>query len=151
MVAILRVRTDLKVSILFRLMAKMIDLLCVFILAMVLPYPVGPLLGFVYSLLSDGMNFWRFRGQSLGKKLMRLQTIKTTTQAPASWVESLYRNTPIGIATFFGIIPVWGWLMLCVIGVPLLMMEIYLMLSAETGHRLGDVMADTEVVEVKKC
>jgi hypothetical protein len=28
-------------------------------------------------------------------------------------------------------------------------MEVYLMLSVETGHRLGDVMGDTEVVELK--
>jgi hypothetical protein len=30
-----------------------------------------------------------------------------------------------------------------------MIMEIYLMVSVETGHRLGDVMGDTEVIEVK--
>jgi hypothetical protein len=41
---------------------------------------------------------------------------------------------------FFGII-------LGLIGLPLMVMEVYLMISVETGHRLGDVMGDTEVIE----
>ena len=53
------------------------------------------------------------------------------------------------MATFFAIIPIWGWLILALIGVPLMLMEIYLMLSVETGHRLGDVMGDTEVIQAR--
>ena len=33
---------------------------------------------------------------------------------------------------------------------PLMVMEVYLILSVESGHRLGDVMGDTEVVEAKR-
>jgi uncharacterized RDD family membrane protein YckC len=136
-----------KVSVLNRVCAKMIDIAIVVVLAAVLPYPLGPLLGFSYSLLGDGMGFWKFQGQSVGKKIMGLRVINYVHDRPANFRDSIFRNAPVGVATFFAIIPVWGWLILGLIGIPLMIMEVYLMLSVETGHRLGDVMGDTEVVE----
>ena len=150
MFIVLPISTQVKVSVVNRVIAKSIDIFIIFILAAILPYPVGPLLGFFYSIFGDGMNFGAFRGQSVGKKLIRLQVRSTITKKPGTWRESAIRNTPVGVATFFGIIPIWGWLILGLIGIPLMVMEIYLMLSVETGHRLGDVMGDTEVVEVKR-
>lgn len=137
-----------KVKVTTRVVAKMIDILLIMSLAPVF-WPVGPLLAFAYSMLCDGMSFGPFRGQSVGKKLMKLQVLNTQTRAPATFRESVLRNTPVGVATFFAIIPLWGWLILGLIGVPLMIMEIYLMVTVETGHRLGDVMGDTEVVEFK--
>ncbi|OFZ55506.1 MAG: hypothetical protein A2428_08080 [Bdellovibrionales bacterium RIFOXYC1_FULL_54_43] len=136
-----------KTSILNRVIAKLIDLILVVAFAVILPYPLGPLLGFVYSLVADGLNFGPFEGQSVGKKVMRLQVVHTLRRQPANARDSVYRNAPVGVATFFALIPVWGWLILCLIGVPLMLMEVYLMVSVETGHRLGDVMGDTEVIE----
>ncbi len=138
----------LKVSVMNRVIAKIIDLVFVVALAAVLPYPLGPLLGFLYSLFADGIPFAGFRGQSLGKKVMKLRVQNAVNRVPASLKESALRNAPVGVATFFAIIPVWGWLILGLIGVPLMIMEIYLMLSVDTGHRLGDVMGDTEVIEL---
>jgi uncharacterized RDD family membrane protein YckC len=114
---------------------------------MVVPFRVGPLLGFLYSLFADGIQQPGFRGQSLGKKIMHLQVVNQITREPAHWKESVLRNAPIGVATFFGMIPIWGWLILILIGVPLMLMEIYLMIRVDTGHRLGDVMGETEVIE----
>lgn len=139
----------LKVRVLNRVIAKVIDIVLVFAVAAFLPYPLGPLLGFSYSLTADGMNFGPFHGQSVGKRAMRLQVLNTREKSPASVRDSVLRNAPVGVATFFAIIPVWGWLILALIGIPLMVMEIYLMVSVETGHRLGDVMGDTEVVEFK--
>jgi uncharacterized RDD family membrane protein YckC len=139
--------THIKVSVVNRILAKLIDLLVIFVLAVTLPYRIGPLLGFLYSLLADGCNYGIFQGQSIGKKLMKLQVVNAITRKPAHWKESTLRNTPVGVATFFSIIPIWGWLVLALIGIPLMLMEIYLMLRVDTGHRLGDVMGDTEVVE----
>ena len=68
-------------------------------------------------------------------------------QRPASIRASILRNAPVGVATFFAIIPVWGWLILGIVGIPLMIMEVYLMATVGTGHRLGDVMGDTEVVQ----
>ncbi len=141
--------SQLKVSVIHRVLAKLIDLLIVFILSAFLFYPVGPLLGFCYSLFGDGLNFKNFQGQSIGKKLFSLQVQSMIRKKPAHWKDSAVRNSPVGVATFFAIIPIWGWLILALIGLPLMVMEIYLMLRSESGHRLGDVMGDTEVIEVK--
>jgi uncharacterized RDD family membrane protein YckC len=143
----LPIQGQIKVSVINRVIAKFIDLLMLGAFAAILPYPLGPLLGFGYSLFADGLNFGPLRGQSVGKKLMRLRVVHMQRRAPASFRDSALRNAPVGVATFFAIIPVWGWLILALIGIPLMVMEVYLMLSVETGHRLGDVMGDTEVIE----
>jgi len=142
-------RSVSRVSIVNRFVAKVIDMLLVFAVAVILPYPLGPLVGFAYSLFGDGIHWGKFHGQSVGKKIMHLQVISSVHRRPATYRDSVFRNAPVGIATFFAIIPVWGWVILALIGLPLLCMEIYLMLTVENGHRLGDVMGDTEVVEMK--
>ena len=147
---VMQMGTEIKVGVLNRVVAKLIDLFLVFLIGALLPYPIGPLAGFSYSILCDGFNFKGLRGQSIGKRLLKLQVINKVTGKPASWRDSLLRNSPVGIATFFGIIPIWGWLILALIGLPLMIMEVYLIATVESGHRLGDVMADTEVIEQKK-
>lgn len=134
-----------KVSVSQRFMAKLIDLLIVFGLAGVLPYPLGPVAGFLYSIAADGMNFGPFRGQSLGKKALGLKVVRESE--PATLLASVLRNAPVGVATFFAIIPVWGWLIAGLLGLPLMVMELYLMIRVENGARLGDVMGDTLVVK----
>jgi len=144
---------SVKVSVINRVAAKLIDIVIVIAAAAILPYPLGPLLGFLYSLFGDGLNQGPFRGQSVGKRVMKLQVVNVHRSGggrPATFRDSALRNAPVGVATFFAIIPVWGWLILGLIGLPLMAMEIYLMLSVEKGHRLGDVMGDTEVIEVPK-
>ena len=143
----------MKASVLHRVFAKAIDLTLVWLFAwaLPLPYPVGPLIGFVYSLTADSLKFGSGQSQSVGKRLLKLQTVSLRRgsdglREPANLKESIYRNAPVGVATFFALIPFWGWLIMILIGVPLMVMEIYLMLSVEAGHRLGDVMGDTEVI-----
>lgn len=139
-----------KASITNRIVAKIVDIIIVVAVAAILPYPLGPLLGFVYSILGDGMNHGPFKGQSIGKKFLKLQVVSTKRDGqPAGYRDSAFRNAPVGVATFFAIIPIWGWIILGLIGLPLMAIEIYLMVRIETGHRLGDVMGDTEVIEVR--
>ena len=149
MLFVLPLSHQIKTSVINRVIAKIIDLVIVIAVAAIIPYPLGPLLGFLYSLCADGMGVQGFRGQSVGKKVMRLQVVNSKTREPASLRDSALRNAPVGVATFFAIIPVWGWLILALLGIPLMVMEIYLMLSVESGHRLGDVMGDTEVISSK--
>lgn len=151
MFSVLAVGTQTKIFTVNRVLAKCVDLGVFFAIAILLPYPLGPLLGFLYSLLADGICFRAFRGQSIGKRLMNLRVISELTKKPATWKDSVLRNAPVGVATFFAIIPVWGWLILALIGLPLVIVEIYLMLRAESGRRIGDAMADTEVIELKNC
>lgn len=129
-----------------RVFAKFVDLFLVMLVAAALPYPIGPLLGFIYSLFADGMPFKKFKGQSLGKKIFKIRVVKTNREKTPSWMSSLQRNAPVGVATFFALIPIWGWAILLLIGIPMMVVEVYLLVRAPRGQRLGDVMADTEVI-----
>lgn len=148
---------EMKASVPHRVFAKLIDLTLVWLFAWALPvpYPVGPLIGFLYSIGADSLKFGSPRSQSVGKRIMKLQTVSTVrrsadgTRQPTNLKESIFRNGPVGVATFFALIPFWGWLIVILIGVPLMVMEVYLMLSVEGGHRLGDVMGDTEVIPIQ--
>jgi uncharacterized RDD family membrane protein YckC len=143
--------SDSRVKVLSRVAAKMIDLAIVVFLGAIpiLPYPIGPLLGFAYSLFADGIQKQPFMGQSVGKKLLHLRVVRKGTTQPADWHDSALRNAPVGVATFFALIPIWGWLILILIGLPLMIMEIYLMMTVTDGQRLGDVMGNTEVIDVR--
>lgn len=135
-----------KVSTLVRCVAKGLDLCVIFFLSIVLPYPVGVLLGFMYTLIHDGL----YKGQSLGKRVFHLRVMHLKTGEPCTLRESVIRNAPLGVATFFSIIPFWGWIILVLLGIPLVALEVYLMLTLANGGRLGDVMADTQVVETPR-
>src|SRR5258708_2993575 len=110
-------RAHPKISVPKRVAAKMIDLFLVLLLPRVL-YPVGPLLGFIYSLCADGAHIGALEGQSLGKKVVKLRVMNVKRNAACSLRDSALRNAPVGVATFFGLIPVWGWLIAVLIGLP---------------------------------
>lgn len=112
----------------------------------VLPHPVGVLLGLLYTLFQDALIKEAGGGQSLGKKFLKLRVHCKEGPGPLSLRESAIRNSPLAVAQFFAIIPFWGWIILVLLGVPLVLMEIYLMKNKPNGERLGDVMAETEVL-----
>lgn len=128
------------------MMAKAIDLAIVLMLAAIIPYPIGPLLALGYSLCADGMHFKKFRSQSVGKRLMGLRVVSIVGDFPIDLRTSFYRNIPIGVMTLFALIPLWGWIILVLVGIPILMMELYLMKRKAHAQRLGDVLGDTHVV-----
>jgi uncharacterized RDD family membrane protein YckC len=116
------------------------------LISVLLIFPIGPLFGFFYSLVADGLEMGPFRRQSVGKKLLGLEVVNSKTHARISYRDSAIRNAPIGVATFFGLIPVWGWLIVFLLGLPLVAFEIYLLTRTQgQGYRWGDVMAETEV------
>lgn len=130
-----------------RVSAKFVDLFIVMALATLVWSPVGPILAFVYSLIADALPLKGFAGQSPGKKLFKLKIV-STRGTEIGLRDSVFRNAPVGVATFFALIPIWGWAILALIGFPLMVVEIYLLVRAPRGQRLGDVMGDTEVVEL---
>jgi uncharacterized RDD family membrane protein YckC len=136
----------IKVSTITRCSAKGVDLFVVMLVSVVLPYPLGVLLGLGYTLIHDGLR----KGQSLGKWIFNLKTIDLKKDTPCTMRESVIRNAPLGVAVFFGIIPFWGWIILVLLGIPLIILEVYLMTTLANGGRLGDVMADTKVIELPK-
>ncbi len=138
-----------KLRLIQRVIAKLLDLAIVVLASLVMIYPIGPLAGFAYSLLSDGLRVNTMQGQSVGKWLFKFRVVRRLDGGPCGWKDSAIRNAPVGVATFFGIIPIWGWLVLLLVGLPLMCVEIYLMVRSEGGRRLGDLMAETDVVDIR--
>lgn len=130
-----------RVARLSRILAKFIDIFVVLLL--ILPfYPLGVLMGLIYLALSDSLQ----HGQSVGKKTFGFRVVDVETGNPCSVKQSVVRNLPFLIPVFFSIFPFWGWIITFLVGIPLGILELYFILSLDTGHRIGDVMADTTVV-----
>ena len=124
-----------------RLLAKAIDFFIVLILSMLF-YPFGLLLALFYMGISDSLH----DGQSVGKRYMGFSVISLEDGKPCSVKQSIIRNLPILIPMAFAIIPLWGWIFCSILAVPLILLEVYLLFKLDSGHRLGDVMADTTVI-----
>ncbi len=152
--ALLSIPKSVRVSVMKRVSARMIDAVLMLSVAALLPYPVGPLALFGYSILGDAMNFGPFRHQSLGKKVLGLQVRRAAPEdggeRPGLTLKDvMLRNLPVGVVTFLQIIPVVGWILFFLVGIPLMAVEVWLMIHNPGGHRLGDVLGDTEVGPVQ--
>lgn len=128
-----------------RLFAKFTDLLIVVLLGLLIRGGVGSLLGFFYSLVADSLPFKGFQGQSIGKKLLRIQVVDEDGNPPRLKA-SVIRNIPVGIVTLLMVIPVWGWILSFLVGIPFGLIELSLIARAKGHQRLGDVMAETRVI-----
>lgn len=133
--------TSIKTALYARLLAKVIDLFIVLILSFFF-YPGGILLSVIYMGISDSLQ----NAQSVGKKFMGLSVISLEDGTPCSLKQSVIRNLPLLVPIIFSIIPIWGWFLSAFIGIPLILLELYLLFKLDSGHRLGDVMADTSVM-----
>ena len=128
----------LKASLLLRVMAKTLD--CIIIAAALKVIPrVGFMAALAYLLICDGL----FDGRSLGKKIMRLKVISSSTAANGSYRDSMIRNAPFALALALFNIPFVGW----VFPIFMLAFEFLLALGNNEGIRLGDELAGTKVVE----
>ena len=124
-----------------RLIAKAIDLFIVLILAMLF-YPFGLLCALFYIGIGDSL----YGGQSVGKKIIGFSVISLEDGKPCTVKQSFIRNLPILIPLAFAIIPPWGFIFCTILFIPLVLLETYLLFKLDSGHRLGDVMADTTVI-----
>lgn len=125
-----------------RIVAKAIDLIIVIALVSVL-YPAGPLAGFLYIAIADGLK----NGRSLGKRVTGIRVINTTTGKATDFKDSIIRNSTVAVPVLFYMVPLVGWALWIVIGIPVLAIEVYLMTRLDQQARLGDTMADTKVLE----
>lgn len=123
-----------------RFIAKFIDFLIVAALAMVFP-PVGFFAGMTYLLIADGL----FAGQSTGKRLIGLQTLRSDTGAVISFRESILRNVPVSAAYLCLTIPYIGWLA----AGGIVLVEALLVIGNLHGHRVGDEIAKTHVIDLR--
>jgi uncharacterized RDD family membrane protein YckC len=134
-------RSGINTARLTRLIAKAIDLFIVLVLSMFL-YPIGILLAIFYMGLSDSLH----NGQSFGKRVMGFAVISLEDGQPCTVKQSIVRNLPIIVPMVFAIVPLWGWIICTLLAVPLILLEVFFLIKLDSGHRLGDVMADTSVI-----
>ena len=134
--------TDHNTYILNRYIAKSIDLLIAWAFALIIP-PVGPLAGLLFLLIADGFH----DGQSPGKRLTKLKAVTKEGHEPIAFKESILRNIPFAIVYIFFIVPFIGWFLLVIVGLPILLLESYLICSSDESTRVGDIIADTKVVD----
>lgn len=124
-----------------RFVAKGIDLFIVLVLA-VFFYPLGLILSIVYVALSDSLQ----NGQSVGKKFMGFQVISLEDGKPCTIKQSVIRNIPLLVPLILAVFPLVGLILAAIAGSFLLILEIFFLFKLDSGHRLGDVMADTSVM-----
>lgn len=105
-------------------------------------YPLGVFGGIIYLLLKDSMG----EGHSLGKRLLGFRVVSLIDGSPCSIKQSALRNLIFVIPFAFTIVPVWGWPFCFLFLVPLVGLEIFFLLKGSSGHRLGDMMAETTVI-----
>lgn len=124
-----------------RLIAKSIDVLLMLAVAFIF-YPFGVIIAVAYGSICDSLG----AGQSLGKKYLGFCVISLEDGRPCSFKQSLIRNLPITLPLAFLIFPILGWILFIILGGILFGFEAYLIIKLDSGHRLGDVIADTTVL-----
>ena len=126
-----------------RLIAKAIDLTLMLAVSFLF-YPFGVILAVAYGSVCDAIG----AGQSLGKRYIGFCVISLEDGSPCSLKQSLIRNLPITLPLAFLIFPILGWVLCFILSCILFGFEAYLILKLDSGHRLGDVIADTTVLSM---
>ncbi|MEK6526891.1 MAG: RDD family protein [Nitrospirota bacterium] len=127
-----------KAHVLNRFIAKFVDLIIVAAAGRLVP-PVGWLAGLAYVLIGDGFS----GGQSLGKRLIGLQTVIPRNREVSGFKESIIRNLPLAVAYLLFPIPYVGW----ALAIAITVFEGLLIIGNDQGLRLGDEIAHTQVLE----
>lgn len=127
-----------KAHVLNRVIAKFVDLIIVAAAGRLVP-PVGWLAGLAYVLIGDGFS----GGQSLGKRLIGLQTVIPRNREVSGFKESIIRNLPLAVAYLLFPIPYIGW----ALAIAITVFEGLLIIGNAQGLRLGDEIAHTQVLE----
>ncbi len=134
-----------KADLVNRFLAKFIDFLLVGALSQILK-PIGPLTGLTYILISDGL----FQGMSLGKRIIGLRVITKKEGKECNFRDSIIRNLTPAVVVLFSILPLIGWFLFFTVGIVILIFESYLIFTDEAGIRIGDILADTQVIDVPR-
>ena len=132
-------------SVFNRFVAKGIDVLlivAVYFLGEALWRPLGVVAASLFCAWQDGWG----EGQSVGKKIIGLRVIEEPEGISCSFRNSLLRNFPFVLGVIFSTVP-FLWVFFILLSLPVILLESYLILTLESGVRLGDVLGNTLVVE----
>ena len=132
-----------KADVALRGLARGVDFLVAFAMAQ-LGHELGAILAVVYLLLADGF----LHGQSPGKRIFGVRAMQIPRKAPASYRESMLRNADFALIALFYVVPL-GWILLLLVGVPVIAFEAWMVWTDRLGIRIGDIFADTQVVDAK--
>ncbi len=132
-----------KADLTLRGLARLVDLTLAFAAAHI-GHELGPLLAVLYLLVADGL----MHGQSVGKRIFGIRTMVVPRRVPAGYRESFLRNAPFALVALFYVVPLW-WLLLIVAGLPIVGFEAWMVVTDRLGVRIGDIFADTQVVDAK--
>ena len=127
----------------YRIAAKCIDL-GVALLFIGLDNTVGVVLGIGYWLIGDAFGW----GQSLGKKLLRLRVIHPETFEPCSLQGAALRNAHLALPLVFLQFSLFFQIIGVLLGLFAAAYEIQLLFRDQYGVRLGDILAETEVIRM---
>lgn len=150
-------RTFEKADILKRTLALMIDLGIAVLIASIFGYVpiIGSLLSAAYMLARDGIEYGILDRRSLGKRIMRLRTVRIDG-TPMTLEMSIRRNVIFisgVLIEMLSFIPFIRWLLVPVVGLAsatVVIIEIVSILTSADGRRWGDKIAGTKVIEVSK-
>ncbi|AKU91102.1 RDD family protein [Vulgatibacter incomptus] len=122
-----------------RLLAKAVDLFVAGLFAWFIP-SVGVAMALAYLLFADGLP----NGQSPGKRLLGVKAVHVPTRRSCTPAQSLVRNLPIAIGFAF-----LTNVFLAMVAIPIALFELYMASSDALGVRIGDIFADTQVIDGK--
>lgn len=125
-----------------RIIAKIIDLL-IALVPLYFSYYLGAIWALVYISLGDALG----AGESFGKRIFRLHVIDPKKKSSCTYKQSFLRNLNFIVVILLLIIPLPGSLIIgLVLGLFSSALELQFILREPHGLRLGDVIAETEVV-----
>lgn len=122
-----------------RILAKSADLLIAVLVAWFIP-TVGVLAAVVFLLLADALP----NGQSPGKRLLGVKTVHVPTRRSCNHRQSAVRNLPVAVAFAIVTNP-----FLIIVALAIALFELYMVLTDLLGVRIGDIFADTQVIDAK--
>jgi hypothetical protein len=100
----------------------------------------------LYLLFADGM----LQGQSLGKRLFGIKVLHVPTHSAGRSRDSVLRNAPFGLVIILGMMPPpLGFPAFVVGAVVIGGIEAWKVIRDPQGLRLGDIWAQTQVVDGK--
>lgn len=137
-----------RVSLFNRALSKSVDLLlaiALYYLGRLIGHWWGPVIAFLYLTFKDGLP----GGQSVGKRIAGIAVYEDSLGMASSLKDSFFRNIGFGLSGLCLGSPVL-WLPLILLCIPWMLFEAALVWFVPTGVRLGDVLANTYVDEVRE-
>ncbi|MBE2249479.1 MAG: RDD family protein [Myxococcus sp.] len=133
-----------KASLLLRGGARLVDVVIAWTLYQSTG-PAGIVIALLYLLFADGM----IQGQSPGKKLFGVKVVYLPTRQGARHRDSVLRNAPFGLTIILSMMPELGFKAFIAGVVVIGVIEAVKCWRDPDGIRLGDLWAQTQVVDGK--